>query len=173
MTKAILHVAILRAAGVPARLGHCDYKSLVLRKMFPASYMDRQPETYPLHTFAEVYLDGAWVTCDATVDRGFALDLGFALNEFDGIHSTDTMVGQANEVLRSLLRIPERGVDAPLYRGAGRDQATMTGLRRQFQLLDVYVELLRSAAGSNPWSGWSAKSCCPDSGHGSSGRVGG
>ena len=142
VTKAILHVAILRAAGVPARLGHCDYKSFVLRKMFPATYMDRQPETYPLHTFAEVYLDGAWITCDATVDRGFAQDLGFALNEFDGIHATDTMVGAANEVLRyasaSGEELMRRYAVALGDIGVSHDE-----LRRQFQLLDVYVELLR------------------------------
>ncbi len=34
VTKALLHVALLRAAGVPARLGHADYRSTVLRQMF-------------------------------------------------------------------------------------------------------------------------------------------
>lgn len=142
VTKAVLHVALLRAAGVPARLGHADYRSDVLRAMFPDSYMDRQPEVYPLHTFAEVLIDGTWITCDATVDRSFGEDFGFSVNEFDGVHSTDTMVGEANTVRRySASSGPEM---MALYGAALSDIRTShEELRRQFQLLDVYVELQR------------------------------
>lgn len=142
VTKALLHVALLRAAGVPARLGHADYRSEILGRMFPTAYMDKQPEIYPLHTFAEVYLDGAWLTCDATVDREFGRDLGFAVHEFDGFHSTDTMPGDANVTRRyasasgaELMRLYEESLDAI---GISHES-----LRRQFELLDVYVELLR------------------------------
>jgi transglutaminase-like putative cysteine protease len=142
VTKALLHVALLRAAGVPARLGHADYRSQVLRPMFPAAYMDRQPQVYPLHTFAEVYLDGRWITCDATVDREFARDLGFTLNEFDGIHPTETMPGDSNVVRRySSSSGPEM---MQLYTAAlGDIGISHEELRRQYQLLDVYVDLLR------------------------------
>lgn len=142
VTKALLHVALLRSAGVPARLGHADYRSEVLRLMFPADYMDRQPDVYPLHTFAEVYLDGTWITCDATVDREFARDMGFAANEFDGMHATETMPGDGNVVRRywsesgpAMMRLYERALEEI---GIGHDE-----LRRQYQLLDVYVELVR------------------------------
>jgi transglutaminase-like putative cysteine protease len=142
VTKALLHVALLRAAGVPARIGHVDYRADALRAMFPGEYVDRQPDVYPLHTFAEVLLEGEWLTCDATVDAGFARDFGFTANSFDGVHSTDTMVGRENEVRRySSVSGPEM---MELYTQAlaeidvGHDE-----LRRQFQLLDVYVELQR------------------------------
>ena len=142
VTKALLHVALLRAAGVPARLGHADYRSTVLRQMFPDAYMDRQPEIYPLHTFAEVYLDGDWRTCDATVDQDFARDLGFQLNEFDGIHSTQTMPGDSNVVRRyastsgpEMMHLYSQALEEI---GVSHDE-----LRRQYQLLDIYVELRR------------------------------
>ncbi len=142
VTKALLHVALLRAVGVPARLGHADYRSTVLRQMFPDAYMDRQPEIYPLHTFAEVYLDGEWRTCDATVDRDFARDLGFQLNEFDGIHSTQTMPGDSNVVRRyastsgpEMMHLYSQALEEI---GVSHDE-----LRRQYQLLDIYVELRR------------------------------
>jgi transglutaminase-like putative cysteine protease len=142
VTKAVLHVALLRAGGVPARLGHADYRADILRAMFPESYMDRQPEVYPMHTFAEALLDGEWITCDATIDRPFGEDFGFAVNEFDGVHSTDTMVGEANTVRRYSSRSgPEM---MALYTAALADIKTShEELRRQFQLLDVYVELRR------------------------------
>lgn len=142
VTKALLHVALLRAAGVPARLGHADYRREALLPMFPSAYIERQPEVYPLHTFAEVYLDGQWVTCDATVDREFGIDLGFPVNEFDGRQSTDTMVGSENEVRRysspsgpEMMRLYQASLEAV--------DMTHEELRRQFQLLDVYVELVR------------------------------
>ncbi len=142
VTKALLHVALLRAAGVPARLGHADYRSTVLRQMFPDAYMDRQPDIYPLHTFAEVFLDGEWRTCDATVDRDFARDLGFRLNEFDGTRSTETMPGDAHVVRRySSASGPEM---IGLYTQAlGEIGVSHDELRRQYQLLDIYVELRR------------------------------
>jgi hypothetical protein len=142
VTKAVLHVALLRAAGVPSRLGHADYRADVLRAMFPDSYMDRQPEVYPMHTFAEAFLDGQWITCDATIDRSFGEDFGFAVNEFDGVHPTDTMVGEANTVRRYS---SSSGAEMmALYTAALADIKTShEELRRQFQLLDVYVELRR------------------------------
>jgi transglutaminase-like putative cysteine protease len=142
VTKTLLHVALLRAAGIPARIGHADYKSDVLRQMFPDAYMDRQPEVYPLHTFAEAYLDGRWITCDATVDREFARDLGFQLNEFDGESSTPPMTGEENVVRRySSASGPEM---MQLYVAALEEiQLSHDELRRHYQLLDVYVETLR------------------------------
>jgi transglutaminase-like putative cysteine protease len=142
VTKALLHVALLRAAGVPARIGHADYRAHVLRAMFPDRYMDRQPEVYPMHTFAEVLLDGEWITCDATVDRNFGIDFGFGVNEFDGVHSTDTMVGEANTVRRYFSRSGAEMME--LYSAALKDiDVSHDEFRRQFQLLDVYVELRR------------------------------
>jgi hypothetical protein len=142
VTKALLHVALLRAAGVPARLGHADYRSTVLRQMFPDAYMDRQPDIYPLHTFAEVFLDGEWRTCDATVDRDFARDLGFRLNEFDGTRSTETMPGDAHVVRRYSSASGSEMIG--LYTQAlGEIGVSHDELRRQYQLLDIYVELRR------------------------------
>jgi transglutaminase-like putative cysteine protease len=142
VTKALLHVAVLRAAGVPARLGHVDFRADALRAMFPGEYVDQQPEVYPLHTFAEVLLDGEWVTCDATVDAGFARDFGFTANTFDGVRSTPTMVGDENEVRRySSGSGPEM---MGLYEASLADiRVSHDELRRQFQLLDVYVEVQR------------------------------
>jgi transglutaminase-like putative cysteine protease len=142
VTKALLHVAVLRAAGVPARLGHVDFRADALRAMFPDDYVDRQPEIYPLHTFAEVLLDGEWVTCDATVDAGFARDFGFTANTFDGVRSTQTMVGDENEVRRYSSRSGPEMME--LYEASLAEvRVSHEELRRQFQLLDVYVELQR------------------------------
>jgi transglutaminase-like putative cysteine protease len=131
VTKGVLHVALLRAAGIPARLGHADYRSDVLRAIFPDSY-----------TFAEVYLDGEWITCDATVDREFGRDFGFPVMEFDGVRATDTMVGESNTVRRYFSRSGSELMSH--YTTALEDIKTShEELRRQFQLLDVYVELRR------------------------------
>jgi transglutaminase-like putative cysteine protease len=142
VTKTLLHVALLRAAGVAARIGHADYRADVLRAIFPDSYMDRQPEVYPLHTFAEVYLDGQWITCDATIDREFGAEFGFPVMEFDGVHPTDTMVGEANTVRRYSSRSGPEMMELYAAALAGIN-TTHEELRRQFQLLDVYVELRR------------------------------
>jgi transglutaminase-like putative cysteine protease len=142
VTKGVLHVALLRAAGVPARIGHADYKSDVLRQMFPDAYIDSQPDVYPLHTFAEAYLDGRWVTCDATVDRAFSEDLGFTANEFDGETPTEPMPGDENIVRRYWSASGPEMME--LYSQAlGDIDLSHDELRRQYQLLDVYVEVLR------------------------------
>src|SRR6476646_8935289 len=88
VTKALLHVALLRACGVKARLGHVDYRRDSLRGLMPDHYVDQQPLVYRAHTFAEAWLGDTWVSCDASIDAGFARDLGFEPTEFDG--TTDT-----------------------------------------------------------------------------------
>jgi len=70
--KASLQVALLRAAGIPARYRLEEVDSRVLKPYLPPRVYELFPSSV-IHVLAEVHLGGVWLGCDATLD--FALSM--------------------------------------------------------------------------------------------------
>lgn len=65
--KSSLQIALLRAVGIPARYRLEEVSSKALKPYLPKDIYDLLPKTV-IHALAEVYLDGKWLGCDATID---------------------------------------------------------------------------------------------------------
>lgn len=65
--KASLQIALLRAVGIPARYRLEEVSSLALKPYLPRELYELLPKTV-VHALAEVYLNGQWLGCDATLD---------------------------------------------------------------------------------------------------------
>ncbi len=65
--KASLQIALLRAIGIPARYRLEEISSLALKPYLPRELYNLLPKTV-IHALAEVYLNGRWLGCDATLD---------------------------------------------------------------------------------------------------------
>ena len=77
LTKATLQVALLRAAGIPARFRVMEFKGNDPREwegILPSFAIRRLPERW-LHYFVEVYIDGRWIKADATFDQALIPDI--------------------------------------------------------------------------------------------------
>ena len=69
--KASLQIALLRAMGIPARYRLEEASSLVLKPYLPKELYELLPKTV-VHALAEVYLNGQWLGCDATLDASLS-----------------------------------------------------------------------------------------------------
>ncbi len=82
--KAVVLVALSRAAEIPARLGYVDVRDHLLsykfRKMIGGGNLLIQ------HGYAELYIDGKWVHASPSYDVECCLQNGFVQVEFDGIN---------------------------------------------------------------------------------------
>lgn len=67
-TKTNLHVALLRASGIPARFHLSKCRSEALKGIIPDWLFSRMP-TVASHFWPEVYLSGKWVACEGLLDR--------------------------------------------------------------------------------------------------------
>ena len=67
-TKTNLHVALLRASGIPARFHLSKCKSEALKGIIPELLYKRMPEIAS-HFWPEVYLSGKWIACEGLFDR--------------------------------------------------------------------------------------------------------
>ncbi len=67
-TKTNAQVALLRAIGIPARFRRVRAKSEVLHGLILEFVYKQIPPTAS-HFWAECYLDGRWVSCEALLDR--------------------------------------------------------------------------------------------------------
>jgi len=65
--KASLQIALLRALDIPARYRLEEVSTKALKPYLPQEVYDLLPKTV-LHTLTEVYLEGRWLGCDATID---------------------------------------------------------------------------------------------------------
>ena len=65
--KASLQIALLRAAGIPARYRLEEADTKVLKPYLPPDIYGLFPKTI-IHVLAEVQVDGKWLGCDATLD---------------------------------------------------------------------------------------------------------
>ena len=82
--KALLLVALARAAGIPARPGYADVRDHMLSPKFRA--MIGGDNLLIQHGYAELYIDGKWIHASPTYDLGTCDKIGFVPVEFDGIH---------------------------------------------------------------------------------------
>ena len=82
--KAILLVALARAAGIPARLGFVDVRDHLLSPKFRA--MIGGDNLLIQHGYAELYIDGKWVHASPAYDLEVCRKMGFVPVEFDGIN---------------------------------------------------------------------------------------
>ncbi len=67
-TKTNAQVALLRAAGIPARFRWVRARSDVLHGLV-LDFLYKQLPPVVSHFWAECYLDGRWVSCEALLDR--------------------------------------------------------------------------------------------------------
>jgi len=89
-TKPNLQVAMLRAAGIPARYRAESFLPFGLSLAMPEESWEFIWELEPLHGLAEVYLDGKWIGCDATFDKDLIPStLRF---DWDGEHDLTTIL---------------------------------------------------------------------------------
>jgi transglutaminase-like putative cysteine protease len=82
--KAVLLVALARAAGIPARL--CCAK--IRNRLVPPKVLERlKSDIFPWHGYAELYLDGKWVKATPAFDMKMCQEHRFIPVEFDGCHN--------------------------------------------------------------------------------------
>ncbi|HEX75512.1 MAG TPA: transglutaminase domain-containing protein [Dehalococcoidia bacterium] len=69
MNKANLQIALLRAAGIPARYHRADLKKESLKGLILNIVYKGLPSTISAHSWCECYLFERWVSCEATLDE--------------------------------------------------------------------------------------------------------
>jgi transglutaminase-like putative cysteine protease len=95
--KAILLVALARAASIPARLRFASIRShLVSKEMLEK----RGTNLFPYHGYAELYLEGSWVKAAPTFDIVSCTNGDLRPVDFDGQHDallpSTTLDGRAH-----------------------------------------------------------------------------
>ncbi len=89
--KAVLLVALARAAGIPARLGCAKIRN----HLVPPRVLEiLKSDIFPWHGYAELHLEGRWVKATPAFDLRMCEERRFIPVEFDGrsdarFHSTD------------------------------------------------------------------------------------
>lgn len=95
--KAVLLVALARAAGIPARLRFAEIRILHTAQSIAEK---RGSNVFPYHGLAEIYLNGRWVKATPTYDTGYCSKAGIAPVVFDGkvdaLLPRDTLDGRVN-----------------------------------------------------------------------------
>jgi transglutaminase-like putative cysteine protease len=85
VNKAGLLAAVLRAVGIPARLGHADVRNHMsterLRKLLGT-------DVYIWHGYVQVWLDGRWVKCTPAFNIELCEKFGIHPLEFDGVNDS-------------------------------------------------------------------------------------
>jgi transglutaminase-like putative cysteine protease len=79
--KAVLLVALARAAAIPARLRFAEIRSHLTA---PALVEKRGSNLFPYHGLTDLNINGRWVKATPTYDRGYCVKAGVAPIEFDG-----------------------------------------------------------------------------------------
>ena len=82
--KAVVLVALCRAAGIPARLGYVDVRDHLLSEKF--RMMIGGDNLLIQHGYAEIYVDGKWVHASPAYDLETCRRSGFVPVEFDGVN---------------------------------------------------------------------------------------
>ena len=79
--KAVLLVALARAAGIPARLRFADIRG----HLTPAEFVEKRGSNlFSYHGLADLYIEGRWVKATPTYDREYCRKAGVEPVEFDG-----------------------------------------------------------------------------------------
>jgi transglutaminase-like putative cysteine protease len=79
--KALLLVALARAADIPARLRFAEIRIHHTAKSIAEK---RGTNVFPYHGLADLYIDGHWIKATPTYDLGYCSKVGIAPVEFDG-----------------------------------------------------------------------------------------
>jgi hypothetical protein len=69
VTKTNLQVALLRAAGIPARYHQVVLDKAVIKGIVSDSFYAKQEDTIWYHPWCECYLSGRWIACDLYLDK--------------------------------------------------------------------------------------------------------
>jgi transglutaminase-like putative cysteine protease len=85
--KALLLVALARAADIPARLRFAEIRIHHTAKSIAEK---RGSNVFPYHGLADLYIDGHWVKATPTYDLGYCRKAGIAPVELDG--KTDALL---------------------------------------------------------------------------------
>ena len=95
--KAILLVALARAASIPARLRLAAIRSHLVPKEL---LKKRGTDLFPFHGYADLHVDGVWVKATPTFDIGSCTEGGLRPVDFDGQHDallpSTTLDGRAH-----------------------------------------------------------------------------
>ena len=81
--KAILLVALARAASIPARLRLAAIRSHLVPKEL---LKKRGTDLFPFHGYADLHIEGSWVKATPTFDIGSCKEGGLRPVDFDGQH---------------------------------------------------------------------------------------
>ena len=81
--KAILLVALARAASIPARLRLAAIRSHLVPKEL---LKKRGTDLFPFHGYADLHIEGSWVKATPTFDIGSCTEGGLRPVDFDGQH---------------------------------------------------------------------------------------
>jgi transglutaminase-like putative cysteine protease len=85
--KALLLVALARAAGIPARLRFAEIRIHHTAKSIAEK---RGSNVFPYHGLTDIYVEGHWVKATPTYDLGYCRKAGIAPVELDG--KTDALL---------------------------------------------------------------------------------
>lgn len=79
--KAVLLVALARAAGIPARLRFAEIRS----HLTPQALVEKRGSNlFPYHGLTDLNINGRWVKATPIYDRGYCVKAGIGPIEFDG-----------------------------------------------------------------------------------------
>lgn len=104
--KAILLVALARAASIPARLRFASIRSHIV----PKDLLEKRgTNLFPYHGYTDLLLEGAWVKATPTFDMASCEDGGLRPVEFDAQH--DAMLPSTTlDGRRHIEYVEDRGV---------------------------------------------------------------
>ncbi len=104
--KAILLVALARAASIPARLRLAAIRSHIVPKELLEK---RGSNLFPYHGYSDLFIEGAWVKATPTFDRVSCKDGGLRPVEFDGLHDA-LLPSTTTDGRRHIEYVEDRGV---------------------------------------------------------------
>lgn len=79
--KAAVLAACLRVLGIPARVGYADVKNHLTSEKL---YEEMGTDLFAWHSYADVYLDGAWIKCTPAFNLTLCEKAGIKPLDFDG-----------------------------------------------------------------------------------------
>jgi transglutaminase-like putative cysteine protease len=104
--KAILLVALARAASIPARLRLAAIRSHIVPKELLEK---RGSNLFPYHGYSDLFIEGAWVKATPTFDMSSCKDGGLRPVEFDGLRDA-LLPSTTKDGRRHIEYVEDRGV---------------------------------------------------------------
>lgn len=132
--KASLQIALLRAINIPARYRLEEVLSIALKPYLPQDLYDLLPKTV-IHALAEVYLDGRWLGCDATIDSKLSHTLW----------KRDWEPGMDMSCIPSILKVKVLGTYSDLPKSLVSESMKMMVSKKDIILrIEEYLDALRA-----------------------------